>query len=71
MSGQLLTSGSFYASVDNLPGGTYGFTAAYGGDGTFAASKSAPVTVTVTPENGTLTTTGWAWNPYKCKLAQR
>jgi hypothetical protein len=63
-----LTAGSFYASVDNLPGGTYQLTANYGGDGTFAASKSAPVTVTVTPENNNLVTTGWAWNPFDLNL---
>jgi hypothetical protein len=63
-----LSAGSFYASVDNLPGGTYQLTAVYGGDGTYAASKSAPVTVTVTPENNTLATTGWAWNPYDLNL---
>ncbi|MGA3161761.1 MAG: chitobiase/beta-hexosaminidase C-terminal domain-containing protein [Terracidiphilus sp.] len=63
-----LAAGSFYASVDNLPGGTYQLTAVYGGDGTYAASKSAPFTVTVTPENNTLTTTGWAWNPYDLNL---
>ncbi|MGD0680878.1 MAG: chitobiase/beta-hexosaminidase C-terminal domain-containing protein [Terracidiphilus sp.] len=63
-----LSAGSFYASVDNLPGGTYQLTALYGGDGTYAASKSAPVTVTVTPENNTLATTGWAWNPYDLNL---
>ena len=63
-----LASGSLYASVDNLPGGTYQLTAVYGGDGTFAASKSAPVTVTVTPENNTLAATGWAWNPYDLNL---
>ncbi len=63
-----LTAGNFYALVDNLPGGTYQLTANYGGDGTFAASKSAPVTVTVTPENDTLVTSGYAWNPYDLYL---
>jgi hypothetical protein len=63
-----LSAGSFYASVDNLPGGTYQLTAVYGGDGTFAASKSAPFTVTITPENNTLSATGWALNPYDLGL---
>ncbi|MGO9775296.1 MAG: Ig-like domain repeat protein [Terracidiphilus sp.] len=65
-----LTAGSFYALVDNLPGGTYQLTADYGGDATFAPSKSAPVTVTITPENNTLAATGWAWNPYDLNLYQ-
>jgi subtilase family serine protease len=65
-----LTAGSFYALVDNLPGGTYQLTADYGGDGTYAPSKSAPVTVTITPENNTLAATGWAWNPYDLNLYQ-
>jgi len=63
-----LSAGSLSASLDNLPGGTYQVTAVYGGDATFAASKSAPVTVTVTPENDTLAATGWAWNPYDLYL---
>jgi hypothetical protein len=63
-----LTAGSFYAQVDNLPGGTYQLTAVYGGDGSFAASNSQPVTVTITPENDTLVATGWAWNPFDLNL---
>jgi subtilase family serine protease len=66
----VLIAGSFYALVDNLPGGTYQLTADYGGDGTYAPSKSAPVTVTITPENNTLAATGWAWNPYDLILYQ-
>jgi hypothetical protein len=63
-----LIAGSFYAQVDNLPGGTYQLTAVYGGDGTFAASKSQLVTITITPENDTLAATGWAWNPFDLDL---
>jgi hypothetical protein len=63
-----LTSGSLYAAVDSLPGGTYQLTAVYAGDGSFASSKSAPVTVIVTPENDKLTTTGWSWSPYDLLL---
>jgi hypothetical protein len=63
-----LSAGSFSAPVDNLPGGTYQLTAVYGGDGTFAASKSAPITVTITPENNTLAANGWAWNPSDLNL---
>jgi subtilase family serine protease len=58
-----LSAGSFYALVDNLPGGTYQLTASYGGDASFAASKSPSVTVTVTPESNTLAATGWVMNP--------
>jgi hypothetical protein len=68
--GITLSAGSFYASIDNLPGGIYQLTALYSGDGTFAASKSAPFTVAITPENNTLAATGWAWNPYDLNLYQ-
>ena len=37
-------------TTDLLPGGNYALTAHYPGDATFAASDSAPVSVTVTPE---------------------
>jgi hypothetical protein len=63
-----LTAGSVYTTVDNLPGGTYLLTASYSGDATYAPSKSALVTVTVTPESDTLSATGWAWNPYDLDL---
>ncbi len=49
----VLTSGAFTASLRTFPGGTYGVEAHYAGDGTFAASDSAPVQMTVTPENST------------------
>ncbi len=61
-------TGKIAAQVDNLPGGTYQLTAVYGGDGVFAPSKSAPVTITVTPEADTLYASGWAWNPYDLYL---
>jgi hypothetical protein len=63
-----LTAGAVYASIDNLPGGAYLLTASYSGDATYAPSKSAPVTLTVTPESDTLSATGWAWNPYDLYL---
>jgi hypothetical protein len=63
-----LVAGSIYASVDNLPGGTYQVTASYSGDGNFAASKSGPVTVTVTPENDTLASNAWLLNPFDLLL---
>jgi len=45
-----LTSGSVNTTTDVLPGGSYTVTAHYPGDGTFAASDSAPISVTVNPE---------------------
>jgi len=46
-------SGSYSGSVSNLPGGTYNLTARYGGDGTFSSSTSAPVSLTIAPEDST------------------
>ncbi len=48
--GDTLTSGSSSGNVSTFAGGTYNVTAHYAGDGTFAASDSAPVQVTVNPE---------------------
>jgi hypothetical protein len=45
-----LTDGAASGTTNALPGGTYTVTAHYPGDGTFAASNSAPVSVTVAPE---------------------
>ncbi len=45
-----LTNGSVSSTTDVLPGGSYQVTAHYPGDGTFSASDSAPVAVSVTPE---------------------
>jgi hypothetical protein len=45
-----LASASASASPTNLPGGSYELTAQYEGDGTFAASTSAPISLTVMPE---------------------
>jgi hypothetical protein len=45
-----LSSGSVNSTTTVLPGGSYKVTAHYPGDGTFAASDSTPVPVTVTPE---------------------
>jgi hypothetical protein len=63
-----LASGTVSTSVNSLPGGTYQLEAVYGGDGAFAGSSSAPVTVIVSSETDTLTTTGWALNPYDLYL---
>jgi hypothetical protein len=58
-----LVGGTVTAAVANLPGGTYQLIADYSGDGSYGASASAPVTVTVTPESDTLNTSGWVLNP--------
>ncbi|SNS76915.1 Ig-like domain (group 3) [Granulicella rosea] len=50
-----LTAGVYTASVRNLPGGTYGVDAHYSGDGTYAASDSNFVSVTISPESSTTT----------------
>lgn len=43
-------TGNYSGSVSNLPGGTYNLTARYAGDGNFASSTSAPVSLTVAGE---------------------
>jgi len=48
-------AGTISDSSDGLPGGTYAVHAHYAGDGTFAPSDSAPVTITVSPEASTTT----------------
>jgi len=54
--GFTLASGSVASTTNVLPGGAnYTVTAHYAGDTTYAPSDSAPVTVTVTPENSTTT----------------
>ncbi len=45
-----LSGGGFNGTTAFLPGGSYNVIAHYGGDGTFAASDSAPMPVTVNPQ---------------------
>jgi len=45
-----LSNGTASGTTNLLPGGTYNVTAHYGGDGTYAASDSAPMSVTVNKE---------------------
>jgi len=45
-----LTNGSASGSTEMLPGGSYSVAAHYAGDGTYAASDSSAVTMTVNPE---------------------
>jgi hypothetical protein len=49
-----LASGSYIASLGNLPGGSYSVQARYAGDGIFAASDSTPITLLVIPEVSTV-----------------
>jgi len=49
-----LSGGIGSSNVNFFPGGTYQLTANYGGDGTFGASTSTPVTLTVSPEKSVI-----------------
>ena len=55
VAGFALVNGSAVGTTPLLPGGTYNVTAHYPGDGSFAASDSAPVQVTVGKENSQTT----------------
>ena len=59
-------SGNYSILLSNIPAGTYFLTARYGGDGTFAASISIPVQVTVGQENSTVTIAPNAFNGTTC-----
>lgn len=50
-----LNDGVGSGSINYFPGGYYDVTASYQGDGTFGASVSEPVGLTVRPENSTVT----------------
>jgi len=52
---ETLVNGQYAGSLTNLPGGTYNLTAQYVGDATYATSTSAPVSLTVTPEDSVMT----------------
>jgi Pro-kumamolisin, activation domain/Bacterial Ig-like domain (group 3) len=58
-----LHNGSYTASLSSFPGGSYSVQARYAGDGTYAASDSNPVTLTVTPEASTTTLEPLLFNP--------
>jgi hypothetical protein len=49
-----LSSGAISSAVSSLPGGSYSVTANYGGDGTFGASASPGVAVSIAPEPSTI-----------------
>lgn len=50
-----LSGGMFSGAVSDLPGGQYNVLAHYAGDGTFAASDSTVLPVTIAPEDSTTT----------------
>jgi subtilase family serine protease len=49
-----LSGGTGSSSINYFPGGFYDVTANYQGDGVFGSSKSAPVALTVKPENSNI-----------------
>jgi hypothetical protein len=51
-----LTAGAFSGTLTNLPGGAISIHAHYGGDGTYAPSDSSAVSIILTPESSTTTT---------------
>jgi hypothetical protein len=59
-----LAAGAYSGNTINLPGGHYDLTAEYSGDSTFRSSSSEPVSVTVTPEDSTLTGTSFAYSRF-------
>lgn len=52
--GDALTNGAFNGNVSNLPGGQYNLTAHYAGDTVFAGSDSSPLSVTILPEDSSV-----------------
>jgi hypothetical protein len=52
--GFTLASGAVNSTTSVLPGGNYGVVAHYAGDTTYGGSYSAPVSVTVNPENSSV-----------------
>jgi hypothetical protein len=59
-------SGNYSIPVTNLPAGTYSLVARYSGDGTFASSTSAPITMTVAQEASAITIAPNAFNGTSC-----
>lgn len=53
-----LVDGSGAETYNGLPGGSYSVTARYGGDTSDAASTSAPINVTISPENSAVAISG-------------
>jgi hypothetical protein len=59
-----LATAAYTTTSINLPGGHYTLTAAYSGDATYSASDSRPVSVTVAPEDSTVTGTSFAYSRF-------
>ncbi|HEU5339928.1 MAG TPA: Ig-like domain repeat protein [Edaphobacter sp.] len=53
VSSGVLSGGAYTTTIANFPGGTYSVSAHYAGNGTYAASDSNAVSLTVTPEAST------------------
>ncbi|HKO20803.1 MAG TPA: Ig-like domain repeat protein [Acidobacteriaceae bacterium] len=58
-----LTAGSGSTTYNGLPGGSYQVTARYGGDDSFAASTSTPISVSISAEPSTTALTINAYDP--------
>jgi hypothetical protein len=50
-----LSNGTVSGAIETLPGGVYSVTASYGGDGTFGASNSTGIPITISPESSSTT----------------
>lgn len=61
-----LSGGIYSGTISDLPAGTYNVVARYAGDGSFASSTSAPIQVTVNPENSTIVVSSNAFNGTTC-----
>jgi trimeric autotransporter adhesin len=65
-----LADGTAKGTTDSLPGGSYKITAHYGGNGTFAASDSNSIPVTIAPEaSSTVMTNRGFYDPATLKLS--
>ena len=62
-----LSGGNYTGTISDLPAGTYNVVARYAGDGTFGSSTSAPIQVTVTAENSTITVSPNYFNGTTCE----
>jgi trimeric autotransporter adhesin len=62
------TGGVVSGTTNTLPGGTYNLYAYYGGDTTFAASKSAAIPVTINAESSSTTLTAYFYDAISQQL---